>query len=113
MLYILKCLDRADTGGLRVRARLPHLEFVASRLNAFRFGGPLLGEDGVVVGSLMILELPDDAALEAHMGKDPFFAAGLFASVEVWRSRQVVPEGEPGALGAEIERQRALAGAAA
>ncbi len=113
MLYILKCLDRAEAGELRMRARVPHLEFVASRLHAFRFGGPLLGEDGIVVGSLMILELPDEAALEEHMRKDPFFVAGLFANVEVWRSRQVVPEPAPGALRAEIERQRELAAVAA
>ncbi|MCB1909149.1 MAG: hypothetical protein KDH15_17425 [Rhodocyclaceae bacterium] len=106
MLFILKCMDRDGGAELRVRARLPHLEFVASRAQAFRFGGPLLGEDGVVAGSLMILDLPDEAALDAHMRSDPFFTAGLFRSVEVWHSRQVVPETVAGALAAEVDRQR-------
>ncbi|HEU5296346.1 MAG TPA: YciI family protein, partial [Burkholderiaceae bacterium] len=79
--------------------------------DVFRFGGPLLGDDGAPVGSLMLLELPDRAALGRHLQADPFFGSGLFQQVSVWTSQQVVPELEPGALDAEIARQRMLADA--
>ena len=112
MLFILHCIDRPGSQALRARARLPHLEFVAAHADVFRFGGPLVGEDGAAMGSLMILELPDRAALERHMQADPFFNAGLFQSVSVWTSRQIVPEAAAGELRAEIARQRMLAAAA-
>jgi uncharacterized protein len=109
MLFILQCLDRAGSRALRNQARVPHLEFVAAHAKVFRFGGPLLGDDGRVVGSLMILELPDRAALDLHIATDPFFSAGLFHVVNVWQTQQVVPEHTPGALAHEIATARARA----
>lgn len=109
MLFILLCRDRAAALPLRQRVRTPHLEFVAGHAERFRYGGPLLGTDGRPEGSLMILDLPDRDALQAHMAADPFFSSGLFDSVTVWASQQVVPEVTSGALRAEIERQRQAA----
>lgn len=113
MLFIVHAQDRPGSQALRTRVRAPHLEFVASRTPAFRFGGPLLGDDGRPLGSLMILDLPDRAALDAHLAADPFFSSGLFQRVQVWQTAQVVPEAEPGALQAEIDGQRRKAAASA
>ncbi|WP_395699137.1 YciI family protein [Aquabacterium sp.] len=112
MLFIVQALDRPDSQALRTQARVPHLEFVAGHTAVFRFGGPLLGADGRPVGSLMILDLPDRVALEAHLEADPFFGSGLFQTVQVWQSVQVVPEATPGALRAELDAQRRNAAAA-
>jgi uncharacterized protein YciI len=109
MLFILQAFDRPGSQALRARARVPHLEFVAERAGAFRFGGPLVGDDGQPTGSLMILELPDRAALDAHMAADPFFRSGLFQQVHVWQTSQIVPERAPGRLRDEIDRQRRAA----
>jgi hypothetical protein len=106
MLFIVHAQDRPGSHALRAQARVPHLEFVASREPAFRFGGPLLGDDGKPLGSLMILDLPDRASLDAHLAADPFFGCGLFQVVQVWQTAQVVPAAVPGALQAEIDRQR-------
>lgn len=106
MLFIIQALDRPAHHGLRTQVRADHLHFVARHVKAYRFGGPLLGDDGQPMGSLMILELPDRATLEAHLAADPFFSAGLFQLVQVWQTVQVVPEHEPGGLQREIERQR-------
>jgi hypothetical protein len=62
-----------------------------------------------VVGSLMVLDLPDRAALDAHMARDPYFREAIFASVEIFDSPQIVPELQPGALQAELDRQKASA----
>lgn len=113
MLFIVHAQDRPGSQALRTQARVPHLEFVATSASAFRFGGPLLGDDGQPLGSLMILDLPDRAALDAHLAADPFFGCGLFQVVQVWQTTQVVPEAIPGALRSELERQRRQAAAAA
>lgn len=109
MLFILLCKDHPGALPVRNRARLPHLDFVVDHVAVFRYGGPLLGATGQPEGSLMILDLPDRDALDAHMRADPFFSAGLFESVSVWASQQVVPETVPGGLRAEIQRQRIAA----
>ena len=113
MLFIVHALDRPGTQALRMQARVPHLEFVAEHTSVFRFGGPLLGDDGRPIGSLMILDLPDRAALEAHLAADPFFGSSLFQTVQVWQSAQIVPEATPGALRAELAAQRRQAAATA
>ena len=109
MDFILYCIDKPDRGATRQTARVPHLEYLSTRQDLFRYAGPLVDADGRVRGSLMILSLPDRAALELHMRGDPFFSADLFESVGVWSSRQVVPESAPGALQAELAQQRRIA----
>lgn len=109
MDFVLYCIDKPDRAETRQTARVPHLEYISGRQNVFRYGGPLLGDDGRVKGSLMILDLPDRAALERHMRDDPFFSADLFETVTIWSSRQVIPEATSGALRAELIDQRRLA----
>jgi hypothetical protein len=59
-----------------------------------------------MVGSLFVLDLPDRAALDSYMAEDPYFTPGIFESVEIFESRWMVPEREPGSLRAEAERAR-------
>jgi uncharacterized protein len=106
MEFVLYCLDRDDGGRARQAARTAHLSYIADKQHLFRFGGPLLGDDGLPRGSLIVLSLPDRAALEAYMSADPYFRDKVFASVTVWPSRQVVPETSPGLLAAELDKQR-------
>jgi uncharacterized protein YciI len=109
MDFILYCLDKPGRAQTRRLVRAAHLEYVSRHQDRFRFGGPLVGDDGQVRGSLMILQAADRAALDQHMRGDPFFNADLFASVTVWSSCQVVPETRAGALRGEIEQARRAA----
>ncbi len=46
--------------------------------------GPLLSDDGTEwVGSVMLVELPDRAAVDAMVSGEPSVSAGLYASVEI------------------------------
>ena len=112
MQFALYCIDKPGRAALRATLRVPHLACAQTREQVFRFGGPLLDGAGVPRGSLMILELPDRAALDAHMRADPFFGADLFESVSVWATRQVLPECAPGALVRELLAAREFAAAA-
>jgi uncharacterized protein YciI len=110
MEFVLYCLDKAGHADQRTQLRAAHLAYTSSRQSVFRFGGPLLGDRGQPLGSLMILELPDRSALDVHMQCDPFFSEGLFETVTIWVTRQVMPEREPGALAQERCAAQALAG---
>ena len=107
MHFVIIARDK-PTGDLRARLRTSHLEFIADKQHLFRFGGPLIDEAGKVTGSLMILDLPDRAALDAYMAQDPYFRdGGIFETVTVQQTRQIVPEATPGGLAAEVARQKA------
>ncbi|HEX8192930.1 MAG TPA: YciI family protein [Allosphingosinicella sp.] len=97
-----------DKGDLRRARRADHLDYVAERQQLILYAGPLI-EAGAMIGSLFIFDVPDRAALDAYLAGDPYFAdGGIFGEVEIYESRKMVPEAEPGFLAAEAERARAL-----
>ena len=95
-------------GELRRAARPAHLEFIASRQHLILYAGPLI-EAGRMIGSLFVFKVEGRAALDAYLAEDPYFTAGIFETVEVYESRQMVPESEPGFLLAEAEKARGSA----
>lgn len=95
-------------GEPRRRHRAAHLEFIAGAQDPVVYAGPLI-EEGAMVGSLFVFDFPDRPALAEHLARDPYFARGIFASVEIFESRRMVPEKEPGFLLAEAARARAAA----
>lgn len=105
MHFVVIGKDKAG-GAHRRRHRAAHLEFVAGRQGDIVYAGPLI-EGGAMVGSLFVFDLPDGDALEAYLAADPYFAEGIFETVETYESRWMVPEREPGFLRAEAERARA------
>lgn len=108
MYFVIIARDK-PAGDLRAKLRTQHLEFIADKQHLFRFGGPLIDDAGTVTGSLMILDLPDRAALDAYMAQDPYFRdGGIFETVTVQQTRWIVPEATPGGLAAEVARQKAL-----
>jgi len=60
-----------------------------------------------MVGSLMMVELPDRAALDEFLRAEPYSRAGLFEPYVVRETRQVVPQPQPGFLPAELAREKA------
>ena len=95
-------------GELRSRHRADHLKFVAGQQEHIIYAGPLI-EDGRMVGSVFIFDLPDRAALNSYLAADPYFREAIFESVETFESRWMVPERQPGFLAEEAERARAAA----
>ncbi len=98
-------------GGERARHRAAHLEFIAARQEPVIYAGPLI-EDGRMIGSIFVFDLPGRAQLDAHLSQDPYFAEGIFETVEIYESRRMVPEQEAGFLMAEAGRARAAAASA-
>jgi uncharacterized protein YciI len=71
----------------------------------YRFGGPLIGPDGKSVGSLLLFEVQDRAQLDRVMAVDPFFREGLYQSIEIHPTRQIIPETAPGLLALELDKE--------
>ncbi len=82
MLYAVICDDQP--GGLEIRKanRAAHLEYLKST-GVVAQAGPFLDAEGTMVGSLLILDVPDLEAAEAWAAGDPYAAAGLFSNVAI------------------------------
>ncbi|WP_099866994.1 YciI-like protein [Pararhizobium haloflavum] len=85
MYFAVICRDKPDALQLRLDTRPTHLEHL-NRVNesgALKVAGPLLGDDGKPMGSLLIVEADDAEAARKLAEADPYAKAGLFESVEI------------------------------
>ncbi len=91
MQFVLYCLDHPGQEPLRKATRDAHLAHLAANQVSVQLAGPLLGEDGSMLGSLLVVEAVSRAQVEAFAQADPYQQAGLFRSVEIRQFRQVLP----------------------
>lgn len=92
MPFILECRDKPDSVALRQATRPAHLAYLESQLPVIIVAGPIMSDDGQTpVGSLLVLDLPDAAAVRTLADNDPYAKAGLFESVTIRPWRQVFP----------------------
>ena len=107
MAFVVYCVDKPNSLGLRRRTRAAHLEYMIRHKPLVLFGGPIMSDAGEVpVGSLMVVDLDSRAEVEAFLGAEPYNVAGLFESVLVRSFRQMVPEVRPDLLEEELRRER-------
>jgi uncharacterized protein YciI len=89
MQFLIIAYDGTDEGALerRMAAREAHL--VGTRAmkasGSMIVGGAILDDDGRMVGSSCIVELPDRAAVDAWLAADPYVTG------DVWRKIKVRP----------------------
>ena len=81
MHYVIHALDRPDAGDLRDQTRPDHLAYWDDF--AVTFGGPLLSDDGQMVGSLIVLDVDPRQTAEELAAGDPYAEAGLFERVTI------------------------------
>lgn len=82
-LFVLHCLDKPDALEVRMGAREAHLAYVGGLREVVKLGGPLLDENGVMAGSLLVVDVADKAAAEAFSAADPYTLAGLWQRVDI------------------------------
>jgi len=87
MLFVVTAIDKENALALRLAVREAHLAY-ARETGRMKLGGPFLDENGDMAGSMMIVEAPDLATVEAWHACDPYVKAGLFARSEIrlWKA---------------------------
>lgn len=91
MHYVLHCLDKPQSLEVRKANRDQHLAHLETVRDQILVAGPLLDEEGGMIGSLLIIDFADRAAAEAFAAADPYAQAGLFQSVSITGYRKVLP----------------------
>jgi uncharacterized protein YciI len=87
MQFLIIAHDGTDEGALerRMAAREAHL--VGARAmkvdGSMIVGGAILDDDGRMVGSSCIVEMPDRAAVDAWLATDPYVTENVWQKIEV------------------------------
>ncbi len=99
MLFAYWMMDRPGMAAARQAKRAEHSAYLAAVESSVHFAGPLVAEDGAsVIGSLLVVDLPDRAAAEAWIADEPVTKAGIYQSTEIaaikglWPRAQYDPE---------------------
>lgn len=92
MLFVIYCLDKPGHDEVRLANRAAHIEYARRNADKMLVGGPLLSDDGQrMIGSMLVIDLPDRGAADALMAKDPYVTAGLFDSIVIRPYKKVLP----------------------
>jgi uncharacterized protein YciI len=87
MFFVLHAFDKAgalDTRQANYEAHKGFLADTSAHRVCIIMSGPLVSDDGkTMIGSLMIVEAADRAAMEAFHRADPFYAAGIWEEVSI------------------------------
>jgi uncharacterized protein YciI len=87
MFFVLHAFDKAGALETRLANYEAHKAFLADTTPhgvSMIMSGPLVADDGkTMIGSLMILEARDRAAVEAFNRADPFHSAGIWERVDI------------------------------
>lgn len=91
-MFVVRCQDKPGHQQVRLDNRAAHLAFLNTHLDRLVLAGPLLSEDRQsMIGSLLVFDIADRAALDAVLAADPYAQAGLFEQVSVTPFKKVLP----------------------
>ena len=93
MIFALICTDKPAGLELRAATRPAHLDYLKAHAGQVVHGGAMLDADGKPCGSLLLLDMPDRAAVERFAANDPYAQAGLFEAAVIRPLRTAVRDG--------------------
>tara|TARA_R110002012_G_scaffold319664_1_gene540947 strand:- start:727 stop:999 length:273 start_codon:yes stop_codon:yes gene_type:complete len=89
MLVALIARDKPGALDTRMANRAAHLDYV-EKSGIVMHAGPMLDDDGQMIGSLLILEVDDMEKAMQWAAGDPYSKAGLFHDVELIQWKKVI-----------------------
>jgi len=99
MQFLVVAKDGTDEGALerRKRTRPTHLESIQPLVDHGNVlvGGAILNDTGDMIGSLLLVEFPDRADLDAWLAADPYVTDGVWREIEVTPFRSAVGAWQP------------------
>jgi len=99
MQFLVVARDGSDEGAIerRRRVRPTHLEAIAPLVEAGNVlvGGAMLSEDDEMVGSMLLVDFPDRAAVDEWVRVDPYVTGDVWREIEVRPFRTAVGAWQP------------------
>lgn len=92
MLFVIRCVDKADHLQVRLDNRPAHVEYLQSLGDRLIAAGPTLNEeDDTMNGSVVILYADSRAEVDEFCANDPYAKADLFESVTISKWKKALP----------------------
>ena len=79
-LFAFYCRDGERGATLRERLLADHLAYIEKHIDDYAVAGPLK-DDGVTIGSLVIVKAESEEEARAIFEADPYFEAGVWHSI--------------------------------
>lgn len=99
MQFLVIARDGTDGDAIerRQRTRPKHLEGIGPLVDSGNVlvGGAILSGSGDMVGSMLLVEFPDRADVDAWLARDPYVTDGVWQEVEVHPFRTAVGAWQP------------------
>lgn len=89
MLVAIICTDKPGAIETRKANRDAHLAYIKDSGVVVQ-AGPFLNADGIMSGSLLVLDVPDIIAAQNWANGDPYAKAGLFSDVRIEQWNRVI-----------------------
>jgi len=87
MQYLLIAYDGKDADALarRLKARPEHLGRIEGlkRNKEFIFGGAILDDNGNMIGSMVLYDFPNRAALDEMLKDEPYITGGVWKEIKI------------------------------
>ncbi len=87
MQFILTAYDGRDPGATerRMAVRGTHLENVRDlkKSKNFIWGGAILGDNGEMIGSVVLYEFPDRESLDIMLKDEPYITGGVWKEIDI------------------------------
>lgn len=87
MQFLLVALDGTDAGALarRMKSRPEHLEKIAivKKAGQFLCGGAILNDAGTMIGSMILYEVENRAALDKLLENEPYIYNKVWEKIDI------------------------------
>ena len=94
MQFMIKACDGPGMLEKRMEVRPRHLEGMKALGRHIVAAGGLLDGEGRMKGSVLVLNFPDRAALDAYLASEPYVTEGVWEKIEVEPMNVVLVNGE-------------------
>lgn len=89
MLWVISCVDKANTAEIREKVLVPHREYLGSQKKILVLAGATQTDDGkTAIGSCFVVNVNSRAEAKAFSDGDPFTQNGVFAAITITRMRK-------------------------
>lgn len=85
MHFILHAKDGTDSGASerRMAARVAHLDHIKQSLANIYIGAAILNDDGHMIGSMLVVDFPSRADLDAWLAQEPYVLGNVWQDIEI------------------------------
>ena len=87
MQFLLIAYDGTDpeAENRRMNARPVHLEGIEDlkKSGEFLMGGAILNDDGKMIGSAILYDFPDRAAMDERLKNEPYITKGVWKEIKI------------------------------